>query len=235
MNMLELVQEFARRTGQSVPAAVAGGSSTQIRQYHGLLNEMVEDLVERKFWQRVRREKVHVATASEDQGDIATLSPGFEGFIKGTVYNRTDGQQLTPITDAEWQQSHSIPQTGPFHRYRLRQGRLLIFPAPGAGQTLAWEYHSHYFVRAVDGVTFQQYFQADTDIFEFGDDVAVAWLRWRWKAEKGLQYAEEFAAYERKVAAKAMREVPTKTVDLTRHGSTAVFGIGAPDGSWPLP
>jgi hypothetical protein len=45
-------------------------------------------------------------------------------------------------------------------------------------------------------------FDADTDEFVLGDRLLTLAIIWQWKAQKGLQYAEDLANYEnaRKVA-----------------------------------
>ena len=94
LNLLEIVREARGRLGQSLPTSVAGNSDPGVIQMKGMLNEFLEDLVVRKFWQSNVIEGHFTALAQESQGELETLFPGFEGILPDTVYNRTSRLQI---------------------------------------------------------------------------------------------------------------------------------------------
>lgn len=76
---------------------------------------------------------------------------------------------------------------------------------------------------------------ADTDAFRFPNRIPLLWLRWWWKKEKRLDYAEEFRAYELAIADLGTRDAAPRTVDMSRRESMAKPGIVIPEGNWDLP
>ena len=101
-----------------------------------------------------------------------------------------------------------------------------------AGHTIAFEYYSSYFVRETASVT-KQYWTKDADTCVVDDALPVAYLRWAWKKEKGLEYAEDFAKYERMLATKGARNTTGRTVDMAEGRSQRRFpGVIVPEGNW---
>ena len=82
--------------------------------------------------------------------------------------------------------------------------------------------------------THARYWTVATDNFRINDELPRLYLRWRWKAEKGLDYAEEFRLYERALDAKLSRDATPKPVALDMIQHPARPGIIIPAGSWPL-
>lgn len=234
--ILAIVKEFCKRTGLAEPTFVVSNPDPQIRQLWGAMNELCEDLTMRKAWQAVRKEKVHTSTAAEDQGNIYTLTDdGFQGIIQGTMFDRT--QNLTimgSISPQDWQAEKALAGTGPYYRYRIRANRLLFNPALPANHTIAWEYHSSTFVTTTGGTLVSE-FLLDSDTLVFPDLIPIAWLRWWWKKEKGLDYAEEFRHYEACLSSVGAREDSPQAVDMGTGEKTLRPGVIIPDGNWPLP
>ncbi len=55
---------------------------------------------------------------------------------------------------------------------------------------------------------------------------------WRWKAAKGLEYAEDFDKYERLVADAMGRDARNPTLNLGGFAGDYPFGVVVPLGSW---
>lgn len=65
----------------------------------------------------------------------------------------------------------------------------------------------------------KQYVTKDTDTFVLNDALPLAWLAWKWKSAKGLEYAEDFNVYERLVNMLALKSFPGEDLDIA-------FGTG---------
>ena len=241
MNLLQLIQEFTGRTNIPVPTYVIGNPDPQILQAKGLLNEFCDDMTLRNVWEFNTQETLHVSLATEDQGAINTICPlGYQGMLLETVFDRTQRLWLFGgLSASEWQARKAFNFTGPYYQFRLRGGRLLFNPAPVAGHTIAWEYNSSFYVKnnavtVPDPATARQYWEKDTDSCLLGDALPIAYLRWAWKKEKGLEYAEDFNKYERMVATYSARDKAAPILDMGDCQKPIVPGIFVPAGSWPL-
>lgn len=236
MTLLQLLREVNGRLAQPLPGIAIGTTDAGTLQQVGLMNELLEDLQTRKMWQTNLRQVEHIALAQEDQGSIHTICPlGYQGIVGGTMFNRTTQLPVDGgIGAAEWQARQNLRLTGPIPQFRIRNDRLLMFPAPVAGHRYFWEYCSTYFVFDPTNSTYHPYWQKDTDLFVLNDAIALSWLRWAWKKEKGLDYGEDFAKYEALVAVRGVRDDAPMQLDMAGGPSQRLPGIIVPAGSWSV-
>lgn len=238
MTLLEIVKEFCRRTALSVPLVVAASQDDQLLQIMGLLNEGAEDLTKRQQWTTLQREVVFTSVAGENQGQLHTLAPaGFQWIINDTIYDRTQKQPIYgPVSSQNWAYRQALPTSGPSSSYRIRGGALLLTPGIAAGHTLAFEHASNAAVYDNTGIAqpYKRYFTNDTDTFLLDEGLALAWLRWRWKSEKGLRYAEDFRAYEVLVAQAAGHDGTKPELNMGCGDAPMQPGVIVPFGNWSV-
>jgi hypothetical protein len=236
MSLLTIIQDFCDVTGLPIPTSVYGTTDTQVSQVRAILEEEGRDLSKRGAWQGITYEATLTTTAAEDQGAMSTIaSNGFNYIKKDTFWDRTDRLPIIPMNDGEWQTMKAIVTTGPRYRFRIRGGKLLLNPTPSAGHTLAFEYASKNWILGADGVTYKRKFTLDTDEVLLPEELMLMGLRWRWKKEKGLDYAEDFATYESQVKDALGRDGAKQTLHMDHDGWTPRPGVFVPQGSWNLP
>ncbi len=124
--------------------------------------------------------------------------------------------------------------TGPRYQYRIRGAHLLVNPTPTAGYTWAFEYISTNWILGSDGTTYKQYATQDDDTILLPEDLVLLGLRWRWKKEKGLDYAEDFESYEMQVKMELGRDGGKRTLRMDGGEQDARPGFGVQSMSWPL-
>ncbi len=235
MSLLTVVQTVCGRTGVPVPNTVMGSSDDQILQLLRLLEEEGADLAARGPWKAITYEFTHTSVGAEDQGAMSSIaSNGFNYIRNGTFWDRTNKLPIRgPLSDQEWQRMKAITTAGPRYYYRIRGGRLLINPTPTAGYTWAGEYVSKNWILGVDTTTYKQYFTLDNDTFLLPEELHIAGLRWRWKKEKGFEYAEDFRIYEMQVKDALARDgghpVLCMDSDEYKHPRPGMF---VPDMNW---
>lgn len=236
MTMLTTVQRFCGRTGLTVPATVYGTTDPQIRQILAMLEEEGDDLSKRGAWQEITFEATHTTLAQEDQGAISTIaSNGFNYIKNGTIWDRSLRLPVYVIDGQNWQAAKAMTLTGPRYQARIRGGKLISNPVPTAGNTWAFEYVSKNWILGVDGVTYKQYFTLDTDTILLPESIVLMGLRWRWKKEKGLEYAEDFRTYESQVKDALSRNGMKQTLNMGNSEPMVSPGVVVPLGSWITP
>lgn len=137
------------------------------------------------------------ATAIVFGQDTYSLPDDFAYFQQLTWWDRTyRWQMFGPVTAQEWQSLKSgLSPVGPRRFFRLMGNRFCIHPAPSAtGDTLVFEYFSNAWCQSSIAAA-QNTWAADTDYYNFDDDAFILGLKWRFKAAKGLDYAQEKADY----------------------------------------
>jgi len=213
MTVLTIIQDVCDLIGLARPTVAVTSADQQVRQLVALLREEIDELNDLE-WQRPTREQTFVTTADETQD--AALPGLFRSFVGGTFYNRTISQPLIgPLSPQQWQARKAWPQTGgPLLAWRERDNAFLVAPIPSAGETIAYEYITDAKALASDG-TEKLDITADSDSLLMPEKLATLGIRWRWKAAKGLDYAEDMATYERR-----------KALWLGRDGGAPVLNIG---------
>lgn len=239
-NILSLVRSFTARVGIPSPTFVVASTDPQVQQILALLSEALEEIRTRGTWNELIREAVFTAVPGSNQGSITSLtSPGFEKILNETIFDRTRRISIPgPVSDRVWQGYQALPTTGPYIQYRIRGGDLLFYPPLGVndvGRVCAFEYTVTDTVLDQDGVTWKNSITSDLDTLAFPDMVVLAALRWKWKYEKGLEYAEDFRRYEELVANALTYDGGKKTIRTDLIEADFRPGIFVPSGNWNLP
>lgn len=235
MPLLDVIQEFALRTGIPKPLSAVNSSDAQIAQLVALANEVASEVSVRGEWGHFTREAVITTIAAESQGKLITLlsDGGYKWVIPGTFFNRTLHLPMYgPISRHQWQALKAIPATGPLYKYRIRTGELLINPVPPAGHVLALEYATSWIITNATLTAYYPRFTDDAQLFALGDDILLAGLRWKWKAEKGLDYAQEFATFEALCVNMLALEKSAPTLNMADGEPDYRPGIFVPAGNW---
>lgn len=235
MALLQTIQRFCRRTNLTVPSSVIGTTDQQVSQIYAMLEEEITDLSGRGAWQALTLEALHTTVATESQGAITTIaSDGFRYVKSNTMWDRSTNEYIQVVDGPDWQWQKGFANTAPDYLVRIRDGLLISTPTPVAGNTWAFEYVTWNAILDTDGSTKKQYFEADTDTFLLPEPIVAMGLRWRWKKEKGFEYAEDFRTYEMMVEDALSRDGLHKTLYQSGPGRTAHPKIVINDGFWPL-
>ena len=231
MSLLTTIQRFCRRTNITVPTTVIDTSDAQIAQAYSLLEEEGNDLSGRGAWQVLTQEAIHTTVAYESQGYIEDIAcPGFRFIKNDTMWDRTENLPVIVVDGPDWQAEKGFSTTSPRYRARIRGNELLVTPTPVAGNTWAFEYVTWYWINHGSN----QYFTKDTDTIDLPEPIIQMGLRWRWKKEKGFEYAEDFRTYELMVKDALSRQGLQKVLHQDRPSRNPSPKIVVNQGNWDL-
>lgn len=237
MSLLTIIREACKRIGITPPSIVVNSADAQIIQLLALANEEGEELSTGSSvglsydWQALQLEANFTALATESQGNIYTIAPGFKYIIGGTIWDRTRRLPVYgSMNPEEWQNFKSWGVNSPFPKYRVRGDLLLLLPVLAAGDQYYFEYQSKNWCKSADGLTLRSAWALDTDISSIDEQLIVAGVIWRWKQYKGFDYAEDFRKYQVRVTNAMARDKEAPTLNFGRREARA--GIVIPIGSW---
>lgn len=237
ITLLDCAKAFCARTGLRPPTSIASSQDATNQKILALLNEVLEEIVDRWVFEELINETTFVTTAIENQGSIYTIAPnGFDRIIEETIFDRTQKIPIFgPIGPQAWQQSKAFVPIGPIFRYRIRGGNLLFNPLATAGHTCAFEYVSKNVILDTVSGSYKPAFTADTDSFILNSRLLTQGLRWKWKCEAGLPYAQEKDLWETSCLNEAGRSGGKKTLYMDGDKTDGVMPvIIVSPGSWPL-
>lgn len=237
LTLLGLVQQFCQRTALSVPPAVAGSSDKGVVQYMALLNEALEERLPQAEWTAMLVQCTFPTTAVSNQGTLDGLAGFPVDYILNDIMWNTDTRLpiFGPVGAQRWEQYKALPITGTLLQYRIEQGNLLFYPlTPPPNNTIIFEAMMLWPVLSapLPGGVSKQYFSSDTDICVFKDRLLIAELRWRWKREKGLAYAEDKLRSDNLWELEKMRDGTGRILNMNGDEENFGPGILVPSGSW---
>lgn len=235
LTCLQIVQTVCRRIGILAPNAAVSSSDPQVLQILAITEEEGQELEERYNWQGLQTETTFTTVAAELQGTLATIAPGYESIVNDTIWNRSLRRPVYgPKSQQDWQQSEAMQINGPFNSFRIKNDSIYFYPVPVAGQTCAFEYISKNWISTSTGSTAEVWTNdADTPLID--DRIIILGAIWRWKQAKGLDYAEDFAKYERRVLNKMSKDSGKPVLSLTGAKYEIQPVVMVPTGSWSVP
>lgn len=200
MSLLSIVQSATARLGIAIPSAVYTSTDPQVKQLLALCNEEGKELSKRFEWQVLINEATFSTVATESQGNVNTIAPGWRYIINDTIWNRSLRRPVFgPLSNSDWAQQKAMVALGPWNQYKIEANTIKFIPVPSAGQTCSFSYITKYWLTSSDGLTGRDAWAADEDIAKLDEDIITLGLIWRWKQQKGLDYAEDFTKYEREI------------------------------------
>lgn len=112
----------------------------------------------------------------------------------------------------------------------ILDGQMQFSPAPSSGSPAKFSYISRNIGRAANGATPISAFSNDGDAFVLDERLLTLGLIWRWKAQKGLEYAEDMATYEKAFSENAARDKGSQAIRKGRF-----FPYSGARVAWPWP
>lgn len=235
MTLLTVVQGAAVRLGLSKPSAAVQTTDAQVLQFVDLANEAGRDIVDNHPWQVLTKEKTFSTTATETQ--TGAIPTDFGRMMNETVFNRTMTRRVFgPLSAEEWQVQKARDITAVDDQFRIRGNAFLMYPEPQAGQTVAYEYVSRYWVDTnSDGTADAAGYSADGHVAVIDEELIILSTVWRFQAAKGLDYAESMAKFEVALANAKARDGGRRRIVF--GGDRITDAVPRPyvsDGNWPL-
>ncbi len=205
MSILTIVQGAADLLGLPRPVSI-GSADTNTRQLLALAQEEGEELARRHDWRAliIPAEITGDGTARlfDLPVDFARLASGAALWRENTLVMPLVG----PLSSADWVAVTNSITVGVQKAYRLIAGQIEIYPVMAAGEVVKLEYFSSHFVLSSDGLTRRAEWKQDSDYTGLPDRLIKLGLRWRWRAQKGLDYAQAQDTYEQELSREAFAD-----------------------------
>lgn len=196
MTLLSIIQDAALNLGLSAPSLVIGSTDQQTQELLAALNNegqaltrmtpILPQLIRRGSW---------TTLASDYQGPLETIMPGYRYLAHDTLWDRTMMWPIVgPLTPQQWEFLKARAVQGPNYSYRImvddttNQNSLYLLPSPPAGETFYLEFVSKYWVSNAAGTTTYPKFSAsDADIALIDEYMLQLGTEWRWLRIKGFE------------------------------------------------
>ena len=222
--------------GLSSPATVISNTDETSQRLLALANQAGREISRMHQWKVLTKEKTFTTVAAVVQTDTP-IPADFDRFINGTWFNRSKYRRIVgPLTAEEWQIQVSLTASTMIDAFRVRGSSFLLTPTPTAGETIAYEYISKYWVdNDGDDAGDQVAFLADDDTSVLDETMITNDCIWRYRKSAGLNYAEDFRTAQMMIAGRVAADGGQRTLDLGRRrlGDNPRIPY-VQDGSWNL-
>lgn len=181
-------------TGVNVPATWIGSNNLATANLvKAIANQSVLALREYPLQKQTRQYSFTLTSAS----DTYALPSDFLNIVPDTMWVQESLWRVDFPTDPTvW--AYLTASAGPpgiWVRCRLINN-FLEFYQPQEGMVVGFEYVSNALIQ--DGTTGEpkQFFTQDSDVWLLDDSLIISDIKWRYKAEKGLDYSADFKMYQ---------------------------------------
>jgi hypothetical protein len=176
--------------------------------------------------------------------DTFPFPDNFDRWIPQTQWDSRLMWEMVGPTSSQFDAFQRNGIVGPFPRRQFRrQGAMpnafRIFPPPSASGsypgTLTFRYITYQPIIAVDGSS-KRFFTADSDVSGLPDRVLILGTKWRWKEQKGFDFAPQQQEYYNWFDSTSVSDRGEDVVPLdgsANYGLPDSFRYGVPDGNFP--
>lgn len=197
MSLLTICQRVVDEVGlDERPSAIAASTDQLARQLLAVANATLEELVNDHDWPVLRR-----------SGTISTVIGQTEYSLPSDIlrqvrdtsrYDADNAPLAGSETSAEMSRPYNVVSTLYGHRFQLKLYplKLVVDPVPDVVTDITFEYITNKAVLEIDGTTYTSLFMVDSDVPLISERIVRMGVKWRIKHAKGMDYAEDFNAYE---------------------------------------
>lgn len=227
MSLLAFCQNVVNETGiGDAPATIISNTDKLAVQLLALAKKEVRVLAKRN-WQALVAE--HTITTANGTDNYA-VPTDYDRYVSDTFWDATNYWPMRGSIDpAQWNLlKRGIVAPTIRKRFRVKAGKVYIFPTPTAVETLIGEYITSK-PCASSGGTAQTTFTADTDTTLLPEFLVELGMKWRILKAKGFDYAEEMDEYQRQVDLGFAQDKPAGYLnDGLRTDTTPTFWANIP-------
>lgn len=215
-----VVSDTAVELGLGAVSDVFASTDANVVQLRTLLKRVGRHLAKHRQWKQLIREHAFTTSALTNE---YKLPADFGAYIDQTGFNRTQNRPLHVVTPQEWQHlKASSAGTVTTILFRTFDRTLKVWPeTPVAGETVAFEYLSRYWVgvtSAGEATAAKDAPTANTDVILFDVDLIMPALKLAWLQAKGFDTSAAAQEYNEALRLnESANEGAAPVLDLNRR------------------
>lgn len=223
MTLLTVVSRAARQCGLAPPTVAYGSTDETWLQFVEWAQETVDDLCLRHDWRALHE----LQTLTGDGTTVAfNLASDFSRLSKMPAVSRDSSSAgfwpAGPMSPPGFIGASSLPVMGVGPLFQIEAGVLTFVSAPADDETFTVSYQTTKPI--VSSGTPVIEFLLDADTMLIPERLVRLGLVWRWKASKGLRYAEFLDSFERAFETMASHDNGLMAIELSGEQSGDEFG-----------
>lgn len=229
MAVLDAIQSAILRADGSQVQEVYASTEQICIEMADLANDVATDIMKSQDWRDLT--KIHTITGDGLTFDFP-LPADFDRMVMASYLQDNQswfwGYYNIPTVNEwmEWKQSGFLG-TLP-GGWIMLAGQMSFVPAPTG--SASYPYVSKLYAKDANGIPKAQ-FTHDTDTFVLDERLITLGCIWRWREQKGLEYAEDMQNYELALTQAQSRDKGARVIRSHDRRRFGTFGTAYP---WPL-
>ena len=223
MSFLTVAQSAALRLIGKKPSTFVSSQATFEMEIVDLANEVANDMVKFADWRRL-------ISLHQMIGDGETygfdLPADYDRMPIGVDISRANwytwGYVDAPSLNYWMDLVNGLASPNPGYWIML-DGQIQFRPAVSANTTAQFYYISKFAVLDEDGVTRKEIFSKDGDTFLLDENVLKLGIIYKWRAQKRLEYAQDFANYEESLMQSSGHDKGSRITTSARRASMSAY------------
>lgn len=213
MTLLTVVQDASVKIGIARPTQIVASTDRTMYDVRALIAESVDALLNAHDWQILQGINTYTGDAVTQDFD---LPADYARMLKtASVWSSRYKWAMNHVVDKDtWLELVTLPYTQVSGSWCIYGNQFHILDTMASAETAKFFYISNQIVESAGGSA-QTGFMADDDTFLLDEELLRLCFIWKWKHEKGRDYAEDLANYEDKLY---------KTIDKDNGSKPIVTG-----------
>ncbi|MFZ5676314.1 MAG: hypothetical protein ACOZAM_25420 [Pseudomonadota bacterium] len=194
MTVLSAIQNAAASIALDRPETVFSSAEREHFELQVLANTAALHIAKDYEWQALKAIAVLTGDGTKDAFDLPS---DYDRMLKDAeLRSGRFISALTHVTDSDHWLNMEIRRFNQVAgMWTLHGGKIHIRPAPTAAEEVKFFYMSSLWAKDDQG-TAKEGFTKDTDTFRLSEKLLELCMIWRWRAQKGLPYAQDQDNYE---------------------------------------
>lgn len=210
----------------NVPVFIVGNEDDLAKQLLSIAKDVGRELTRDYEWEELSSEATVTTVvdqtlyAREADYDRIASDTMWETGANRNIRGHTTKRQWAAIKNVEGAVDNR-------YRFRVRAGKIELFPAPPSVFSFTYEYLSKYYCTDNAGTPIEAW-TSDTDIPRLPEDLFIAGVRYYFRKAKTLPYGAAEAEYEAIIQKRQSSNVPSEAVNM----NDAVQPLQGNRGDW---
>jgi hypothetical protein len=213
MTLLSIVQDASVKIGIARPTQVIAATTREMYDAKAVMAEATNAILEAHDWQLLKTIATITGDGTTTAFPLSTVAADYYRMLKtASFWSSRYLWAINHVLDTDrWLELLTLPYTQITGSWSLFGGNVNILDTMALNDTAKFFYISN-MVWASSGGSPQPTFLADTDVFRLDEELLRLCFIWRWKQEKGRDYAEDLSNYEIKLSQCMDRDGGSKPV-----------------------
>ena len=223
MSLLTICQNAAIRINfGGVPNSAYSSTDTSVLQLVAFSQDTGRELLERYDWNNLKNQALitgdGATTLFNLPSDWMRLCPSDKSPMGALIsLARPTIPLIGPVNDEWLNQMKALPAYPAYPVWRIVNNEMEIWPALASGEVVQFWYFTKNWIQSGSTSAYIQSWSGDSDTSLIDEDIIMKGTIWRWKRAKGLDYAEEFRAYELSVDRNAGQQNNERVVSTSDY------------------